>query len=221
MKRVYIYSLIDENGYFRYIGISQNPKIRYNSHLTESRKTDKTHKNKWIRNMFKKGLKPTLYLIDVFDTPEEAKKEEIRLIEHFKNYVKLTNGTKGGDGTNGWIPSAETRKKIGDANRGRKWTKEQKLAISNIRKGRKHNFSLEAKEKLSNRMKTNNPAYKYLKPVFQFDKEGNFIKEWESGQKAGKELNIETSNINRCCNNKYRSAGGFIWKFKKEVKNVL
>jgi hypothetical protein len=40
--------------------------------------------------------------------------------------------------------------------------------------------------------------------------------EWESGKQASKELNIPQPNINANCNNKVKSAGGFIWKFKEQ-----
>jgi hypothetical protein len=32
----------------------------------------------------------------------------------------------------------------------------------------------------------------------------------------GQSTNIELSNINANCNNKVKSAGGFIWKFKEQ-----
>lgn len=53
------------------------------------------------------------------------------------------------------------------------------------------------------------------KPILQYDKQGNFIKEWNSGAEASKKLNILLSHINECCHNKRKSAYGFIWKFKK------
>jgi len=47
-----------------------------------------------------------------------------------------------------------------------------------------------------------------------YDLQNNFIQEWESGKEASRILNIFQSNINNCCNNKVKTAGGFIWKFK-------
>jgi hypothetical protein len=53
------------------------------------------------------------------------------------------------------------------------------------------------------------------KPVLQFDKQGNFIREWESGTVASKTLHIQHSSISDCCNSgKQKTAGKFIWKFK-------
>lgn len=59
----------------------------------------------------------------LFGTTEEqfALQEEIRLIAELKtrDYLGGTNFTDGGEGTTGWIPSEETRKKIGLSNKGK------------------------------------------------------------------------------------------------------
>lgn len=52
------------------------------------------------------------------------------------------------------------------------------------------------------------------KPVVQFDSYGNIIKEYENSGEASELLNIDRSSINRCCNGKRKTAGGFCWKFK-------
>lgn len=52
------------------------------------------------------------------------------------------------------------------------------------------------------------------KPVLQYDKDGNFIAEYESGYKASVELRICYSNILRCLNDSLKSAGGYVWKLK-------
>ena len=53
------------------------------------------------------------------------------------------------------------------------------------------------------------------KQIVQYDRSGNFIREWKSIQQASKELNINRSDIGNVCNGRYKTAGGFIWKFKK------
>lgn len=52
------------------------------------------------------------------------------------------------------------------------------------------------------------------KPIIQMDLNENFIKEWASAGKAGKELNIDSSCIIKVCKNKRQSAGGYKWKYK-------
>jgi hypothetical protein len=53
------------------------------------------------------------------------------------------------------------------------------------------------------------------KPVEQFTREGQFIKGWESIQQASNELGINRSDIGNVCRGRHKSAGGFLWKFKK------
>ena len=52
------------------------------------------------------------------------------------------------------------------------------------------------------------------KPVLQYDKQGNFIKEWESASKAAKNLNKHSAAITECCRGFRKSIYGFIWRHK-------
>lgn len=54
-------------------------------------------------------------------------------------------------------------------------------------------------------------------PVLQFDKEGNFISEYENGRQAGIATFISYQNINSCLNGRLASAGGFVWKYKENL----
>lgn len=52
------------------------------------------------------------------------------------------------------------------------------------------------------------------KPILQYDKSGNFIKEWECAREAAIYTKGTVSGISKVCNAKQYSSGGFIWKFK-------
>lgn len=54
------------------------------------------------------------------------------------------------------------------------------------------------------------------KRVLQYDKSGNFIREWKSGCEAGRQLKISQANISACCRKVAKSAGKYIWRFKEE-----
>lgn len=56
---------------------------------------------------------------------------------------------------------------------------------------------------------------KNSKSVLQYDTEGNFIKEYYSIAQAGRENNIFGSNISYACMGKFKTMGGFIWKYKE------
>lgn len=62
---------------------------------------------------------------------------------------------------------------------------------------------------------------KRSKQVIQFDKNGNFIKEWPSSNEIQRQLGYSASNIRNCCGNFIHSAYGFIWKYKKENPEIL
>ena len=51
-------------------------------------------------------------------------------------------------------------------------------------------------------------------PILQYNND-LLIRKWSSAKEASDELNISHGNINSCCNEKRKSAGGFIWKFEK------
>lgn len=59
-------------------------------------------------------------------------------------------------------------------------------------------------------------ADKKKKPVVQLDKEGKFIKEWESSKEASEYLNVNRTQINGCCCGRFVSCGGYIWVYKKD-----
>lgn len=54
------------------------------------------------------------------------------------------------------------------------------------------------------------------KPVMQYTLDMIFIKEYPSAAEASRQTGINHTNIIGCCNGKYgyKSAGGYIWKYK-------
>ena len=52
------------------------------------------------------------------------------------------------------------------------------------------------------------------KPIIQYDKEGNFIKEWECANDVERVLGISNKHIGSVCIGKRKSCGGYIWKYK-------
>ena len=52
------------------------------------------------------------------------------------------------------------------------------------------------------------------RPITQYDKKGNIIKEWESVTKAAQATNITDGNIRASLNGNTRTAGGYVWRWK-------
>lgn len=47
--------------------------------------------------------------------------------------------------------------------------------------------------------------------ILQFNKEGNFIRKWESIRDIERDLDFNNGNISKCCKGKYKTAYGFKW----------
>ena len=57
---------------------------------------------------------------------------------------------------------------------------------------------------------------KGYKKINQYDINGNFIKQWNNAIDIKNELNISKQSISYCCNNKTKTAGGYIWRYVNE-----
>lgn len=107
--------------------------------------------------------------------------------------------------------------------KGKIFSAEHRKRISESRKGM--HIKEETKEKLSKALKGRYNE-KNCKPVLQYDKEGNFIKEWPSTREIERQLGYSSGCISNCCLNKIRkrtnghfyvtqTAYNFIWKYKE------
>ena len=54
------------------------------------------------------------------------------------------------------------------------------------------------------------------KPVLQYDKQGNFIKEWPNQTLAALSLDSTNSPISECCRGVRKTHKGYIWKYKEK-----
>ena len=72
-------------------------------------------------------------------------------------------------------------------------------------------LSEKTKKKMSkSRMGNHNSP---TKPILQYTKDWEFIREWVSASEASKVLGINNGDIVSCCKCKRKSAGGFVWKY--------
>ena len=55
------------------------------------------------------------------------------------------------------------------------------------------------------------------KPVLQYSKTGEFIAEYQSIIDAERQTGCNNSHICDCCKGKYKSTGGYIWKYKEGI----
>lgn len=211
MKTTFIYSLeCPKTGDIRYIGKSNNPRIRLKRHCASFLLKNNTHKNNWIKLLKETNNTPIVGIVDEV-LVSEWKYWEKYWISQFKQWgFNLTNGTDGGDGLLGYVHSVETRKKISNSllgenhpNWGKKLSKETKDKIRNGNIGkivsedtrkkisesnmRKIKSSKERKE-ISNRMMGNsyNKGNKHSEETKRRISEGNL------GKCKGKKVSKET-----------------------------
>ena len=208
MKIIYFYVLKDPRDMeVKYVGRSVSPKSRYRNHLCSGRKEGKKNKKEaWINSLIKIGMKPVMEIIEEFTnytTIEEVQKRETELIDKYKILFDLKNVRDRTEGN--YFFTEEVRKKMSDAQkgntnkRGKKISEESKYYCGNARRGKKQ--SDEEKKKR-------------WKPVLQYDKEGNFLKEWESASSAAKFYNTHQSCISFAASGKRKTFRNFIWKYK-------
>jgi group I intron endonuclease len=171
---MYIYGLQDpETKRVRYVGVSNNPQRRFKAHLKpESAKF--SHKDNWITSLKKRGLLPTLFIIQEVADDSWGLVEQ-QWIKHYRlNGEPLTNLANGGQGATGyhhteeakkrmsatrkgkphnhkgWIWTPESRKKLSLSSLGKIMSKEARLKMSQAAKGKsKGHPSKETRRKMS------------------------------------------------------------------------
>lgn len=112
-------------------------------------------------------------------------------------------------------PSEVTRKKVAEANTGKK---RNQASIEKMQIAQKNRYLLHPKRgsQLSDATKIKIGKANSL-PIVQFDIQGNFIQKWESIAQAQRAT--KCYNIVRCLKEKTRTAGGFVWKYLKTNLN--
>lgn len=132
-------------------------------------------------------------------TKLEATEMEKAIIKAFDltNPKKGYNSAIGGDGGGMYHKhqTEETRTKISKARKIIGFSEEHKKHISEAKAGAKHHFA---------------------KKVYQYTKDGIFIKEWAYMSEASEVLKIKKPSISECCKGKRKSAGGYKWTYRKE-----
>lgn len=147
----YIYALVDpRTDEIRYIGKSNNPRIRLAGHICVAR-TKQHHRARWIRKLLEFGLRPYAIILEKVVEGIWQEREQWWIAKLRVEGIRLVNETDGGDGALGlserarqigkeanrkWIRTPEIREKISIANRGRPMPQEMKERISATLRGR-------------------------------------------------------------------------------------
>lgn len=193
-----IYKILNiVNGNF-YIGSALNFKKRKSFHLRDL-KNDKHH-NKHLQNAYNKYGKDNF----IFELISICEKENLMKIEQY--YIDSTNPQYNiqriaGGSALGLKRSKETCERISKALTGKKASRETRLKQSQAKIGK----YIGSKSVCSIR-------------IIQYDLDDNFIKKYYSVSEASIESKILRTAINNCLTKRSKTAGGFKWKYEKEVK---
>lgn len=78
----------------------------------------------------------------------------------------------------------------------------------------KTKMQINARKRSKGKYGKENPA---SKPIIQYDKDSNFIKEWNCITDVERKMGYSVSNISSCLRGKSNTAYGYIWKYKNAV----
>lgn len=211
-----IYCIENKINKKKYIGQSINIEKRWKQHISELRRGK--HYNKFLQRAWNKYGESNFefYIVEqLYASPHAMYNilEAYYISEYKSNDNKFGyNLTIGGDGTIGHTFTEEQRKKISEAQIGRKLTDEWKQHISQVHK-----------EKIKNGYK---PKTDHFKKFIEeqkisidcYDKNGNYIDTYESIQKAGRILNLEATNICKVLKRKHSNIKGYVFYYSNDIK---
>lgn len=222
-----IYKITNQvNGKF-YVGKTMKSlSTRFYNHSYASKTGSTTYFHKAIQKYGEDSF--IIEELDRCDSDILGEKE----IEWISKLKPEYNQTLGGDGgILGYSHTEETKELLSSKRKGKflgeenpfynqTHTEEQKKNWSKMRKGQPSpcgfsgkSHKEESKSKTSQTLK-NNPNVKRTK-VFQYDIEGNFLREFQSISDAAKFVGTTPSNIKYTCEGKFNHCKGYRWSYQK------
>lgn len=201
----YIYKFENKINGKVYIGKTKNIKERIyqHSHITKNKNT------KFGNAIRKYGISTFSFDILITIHSKDSNSLDIVLnclekyfIKKYNSFNEGYNCTLGGEGTINFKHSEETKNKL----RGRTVSEETRRKIGNAHRGKA------CHRKLTDKWRASIIEAKSI-PIKQFSKDGVFIRQWSSITEASLFCKLPKSCIGRVCKGERKSCGGFIWKY--------
>ena len=198
-----IYILEDKTNEMKYVGqTTKTFNERMGGHFYGSQYVDKAIKDHGIDNFSIITMQCSEEHLDWME-----REWIVEMNSLFPNGYNLETG-----GNKNKHFSEESKRKNSASNRGKQ------AGEKNGMYGKHH--SEETKQKIKEVLKERHPMigkfgkdHNSSKPVLQFSKDGQFIREWECGMQVERELGFDQGNLTKACRGQYKQAYGFIWKF--------
>lgn len=152
----------------------------------------------------------------------KSSKEEVN-VWYFSGYKKVTligdNGLKGQltvhrEVAKAFIPNPWNKPQVNHINGVRDDNRTENLEWVTARENLLHARHYLPRKKIVMKAKKGSDSPRAV-PVVQYSKFGKFIAEFGSITEAASTLNIHMGDISSCCSGRRKTAGGFIWKYKK------
>jgi hypothetical protein len=222
-------------GEIRYVGFTSEKyiKTRLIQHIHQARyNKSKTYSSNWIKLLLKQELRPIIKLLD--ETNDNWQDLEKYWIAQFKAWgFRLTNISKGGDKTRLGLKNSE--EVINNFNKSvcqydiygsylntfKSATEAEKITgvhRTGIHHSIKHkanagNFQWRFNDNTKNNISPLSKSSYIRSTIYQYNLNGDFIKEWKGPKEVEKNLKIKSANITKVLRNQRKTAGNFIWKY--------
>jgi hypothetical protein len=210
----YVYKIIDTKTNEFYIGSRTHIEPQNDSYMGSYYTWNPEDKSRLIKEIIKVGFK----------SREDAIEYEANLIEEYidnklnRNYHIPHKGFH----VTGIPKSDEHRRKLSESKKELYKNNPELIEENKIIQKRRWDELLRAEwsrkmakinSSPSYRKKQINSASDRAKTVVQYHINGDEINKYQSINEASRVTNIDKTCISRNCNGKYKSAGGFVWKF--------
>lgn len=218
-----IYKITNTENGKCYIGQSRDIEARWQKHLSSY----KSSPNWELYRAFKKyGISKFTFEIVEECQIEELNEREIYWIAQYNSFNNGYNMTLGGEACNGTNDKIVYQYDlsghlVGEYKSAHEAARALNIQFTNIckvcRGERKtaggFGWSYE-KKIVEEPIQT---IVKHNTAVLQYDKQGNFIAEYNSAREAWKQTGISNTTIGLVCKGKGKTAGGFVWRYKNEI----
>ena len=204
MKRgiIGIYAIKNSTDGKLYIGQSVDVEYRICNHF--SRLKWNRHDNEHLQRSYNKNPSAFTWELLCECDQSELDDKEIQYIKEYKSTDPHYGYNKSYGGQQEHRATEETKRKMSESKKGKKFTREHRQKIGEANKKRK--LSEETKRKIGE---------KHSVPVYQYSTDGTFIAKHKNSVEAAKAVGLKSSTaIKNAVKGKVKTSAGFVWKYE-------